>query len=94
MTILDDPIMALRIQLHQLPCPTCGSHELMPKLQCDYYPDGCLWFVHCSHCQAQYHLDHRSVPAGEQLPRGTGIGHQATQPSHMTETKGGAHANP
>lgn len=62
MTILDDPVMALRIQLHKLPCPTCGSHELVPALQCDYYPDGCLWIVRCETCQAQYHLDHRSTP--------------------------------
>lgn len=94
MTILDDPMMALRIQLHQLPCPTCGSHELMPKLQCDYYPDGCLWFVRCRQCQAQYHLDHRSVPAKVPHAVGAVIGREATHPSHMTDTKGGSHANP
>jgi hypothetical protein len=78
MTVLDDSVMALRIQLHQLPCPTCGAHELIPKLQCDYYPDGCLWFVYCGHCRSQYHLDHRTVPAGEQLPSGTSIGNQTS----------------
>lgn len=62
MTVQDDPVMVLRIQLHKLPCPTCGSHELAPALQCDYYPDGCLWLVRCQGCQAQYHLDHRSTP--------------------------------
>ncbi len=40
MTVLDDPLMALRIQLQQFPCPACGAHELMPRLQYDYYPDG------------------------------------------------------
>ena len=63
MTRQDEPVMALRIQLHQLPCPTCGSHDLVPMLQCDYYPDGCLWLVRCERCRAQYHLDHRSGPA-------------------------------
>ena len=51
MTAQDDPVMALRIQLHELPCPTCGSHELVPMLQCDYYPDGCLWMVRCNACR-------------------------------------------
>ena len=60
MTVQDDPVMALRIQLHELPCPTCGSHELVSMLQCDCYPDGCLWMVRCHACQAQYHLDHRN----------------------------------
>ncbi len=77
MTVLDDPVMALRIQLHQLPCAACGAHELMPKLQCDYYPDGCLWFVVCGGCRTRYHLDHRTVPAREQPSSGSGIGNQA-----------------
>ena len=94
MTILDDPVMALRIQLHQLPCPTCQAHELMPKLQCDYYPDGCLWVVRCGHCQAQYHLDHRTVPARGQHQGCAVIGNKSTHPCYMTETKGGSHANP
>lgn len=59
----DEPIMALRIQLHHLPCPSCGKSELMPLLQCDYYPDGCLWTVCCGECQTQYHFDHRIVSA-------------------------------
>lgn len=59
----DDPVMALRVQLHQLPCPSCGRHELAPQFQCDYYPDGCLWLVSCGACRTQYHLDHRAVPA-------------------------------
>lgn len=62
MTVQDDPVIALRMRLHQLPCPTCGSHSLVPMLQCDYYPDGCLWVVHCDCCQTQYHIDRRSVP--------------------------------
>jgi hypothetical protein len=62
MTTQDDPVMVLRIHLHGLPCPTCGSHELVPTLQCDYYPDGCLWLVRCERCRAQYHLDRRSRP--------------------------------
>ena len=37
MTRQDEPVMAHRIQLHQLPYPTCGSHDLAPVLQCDYY---------------------------------------------------------
>lgn len=78
MTVLNDPVMALRIQLGQFPCPTCGAHELMPKLQCDYYPDGCLWYVRCRHCQMHYHLDHRIVPAREQLLSGAGIGNQTS----------------
>lgn len=93
MTRLDDPIMALRIQLHQLPCPTCGSHELIPKLQCDYYPDGCLWFVFCGGCQTRYHLDHRSVPAKVPHAVGAVTAREATHPSHMTDAKGGSHAN-
>lgn len=40
-----DPVDALRAQLRPLPCPTCGSHELAPMLQCGYYPDGCVWLV-------------------------------------------------
>ena len=63
MTHRDDPVMALRIQLHELPCPSCGRHDLAPQFQCDYYPDGCLWLVCCGTCRAQYHLDHRAVPA-------------------------------
>ncbi|UVT18254.1 MAG: hypothetical protein H8K03_22200 (plasmid) [Nitrospira sp.] len=62
MTAQDDTVMALRIQLHELPCPACGVHELVPMLQCDYYPDGCLWIVRCLACRTRYHLDHRSVP--------------------------------
>lgn len=50
MTPQDDPVMALRIQLHELPCPACGRHELVPMLQCDCYPDGCLWMVRCHTC--------------------------------------------
>lgn len=80
MTIQDDPVMALRIHLQQLPCPTCGTHKLRPRLQCDYYPDGCLWLVYCGNCQAQYHLDHRTVPAWEQHPGGAVIGSHATHP--------------
>jgi hypothetical protein len=45
MTMQDDPIMALRIHLHHLPCPTCGTHELRLRIRCDYYPAGCLWLV-------------------------------------------------
>ncbi len=52
----DEPIMALRIQLHHLPSPLCGKPELKPRLQCDDYPDGCLWAVWCGVCRAQYHL--------------------------------------
>jgi hypothetical protein len=63
MIFQDEAITALRIRLHELSCPTCGGHELEPALQCDYYPDGCLWLVRCSACRAQYHLDHRSGPA-------------------------------
>jgi len=62
MTVQNDLVRAVRIQLHQLPCPTCGTHALKPILNCDYYPDGCLWLVRCESCQTQYHLDHRSVP--------------------------------
>ena len=62
MTVQDNPVMVLRAQLHQLPRPTCGNHELVPMLQCDYYPDGCLWLVRCETCLTQYHIDHRSVP--------------------------------
>ena len=62
MRVQNDPVMALRIQLHELPCPACGGHGLVPILQCDYYPDGCLWIVRCHACRTQYHLDHRSVP--------------------------------
>lgn len=82
MTMQDDPVMALHIQLHQLPCPTCGTHELRPRLQCDYYPDGCLWLVYCGNCQAQYHLDHRTVPAREQNEGGAVIGSHATHPHY------------
>lgn len=57
MTRQDDPLMTLRLQLHQLPCPACGSHDLVPKLLCDYYPDGCLWLARCNSCRAQYHID-------------------------------------
>ena len=64
MAVEDDPFMALRIQLHLLPCPTCGSHALVPMLHCDYYPDGCLWMVRCDACQAQYHLDVEKGPSG------------------------------
>ncbi|MDR4473633.1 MAG: hypothetical protein R3B11_02975 [Nitrospira sp.] len=78
MTMLDDPVMALRIQLQQLSCPACGAHELMLKLQCDYYPDGCLWFVSCGSCRTRYHLDHRTVPAGARLPSSTSIGNQTS----------------
>lgn len=42
MTRQDESITAFRIQLHHLPCPSCGKPELMPMLQCDDYPDGCL----------------------------------------------------
>ncbi len=63
MTPQDESTLALRLQLNQLPCPTCSSHELVPLFQCDYYPDGCLWLVRCETCRAQYHLDHRSGPA-------------------------------
>jgi len=71
MTVQDNPVKALRAQLHQLPCPTCGSHELIPMLQCDYYPDGCLWLVRCEHCETQYHIDHRRVPTWEEDPKAT-----------------------
>jgi hypothetical protein len=94
MTVLDDPVMALRIQLVQFPCPTCGAHELKPKLQCDYYPDGCLWYVRCGSCQTQYHLDHRTVSARGQHQTGAVIGNEAAHLGHMAETKGGFHANP
>lgn len=56
MTFHDDPVMAFRIQLHLSPCPTCGSHGLVPMLQGDYDPDGCLWLVSCESCQAQDHV--------------------------------------
>lgn len=54
MTRQDESITALRIQLHQLPCPTCGKCDLIPMLQCDYYPDGCLWVVRCTSCRTLY----------------------------------------
>lgn len=94
MTMLDDSVMALRIQLHQLPCPACGAHELMPKLQCDYYPDGCLWFVSCGSCQTRYHLDHRTVPTWGHHRSGAVIGNDTAHPHTIIETKGGSHANP
>ncbi|MCS6316363.1 MAG: hypothetical protein H8K05_00995 [Nitrospira sp.] len=78
MIIPDDPLMILRLQLRELPCPACGAHELMPKLQCDYYPDGCLWFARCGHCQTQYHLDYRTVPADGPHAVGADIRHDAT----------------
>lgn len=53
----DDPVMTLRLHLHQLPCPACGSHKLVPILQCNYYPDGCLWLACCDSCGAQYHIN-------------------------------------
>ncbi len=56
MSRYDEPIMALRIQLHHLPCPLCGKPELKPRLQCDDYSDGCLWVVRCTSCRTQYHL--------------------------------------
>lgn len=62
MTIQNDLLIALRKHLHQMPCPTCGSHELVPMLQCDYSPDGCLWLVRCDARQTQYHIGHQSVP--------------------------------
>lgn len=94
MTLLDDPELALRIQLHQLPCPTCGAHQLMPKLQCDYYPDGCLWYVCCGNCQTRYHLDHRTVPTWERHQDRAVIDNATTHPGHRTKTKGDCHANP
>jgi hypothetical protein len=60
----DDSVMALRIQLHESPCPTCGSYALVPMLHCDYYPDGCLWMVGCDACQGQFHLDIGTGPPG------------------------------
>lgn len=78
MTVQDDPLMALRIQLHQLHCPTCGTHELRPRLQCDYYPDGCLWLVRCEHCRAKYHLDHRRLPARWRTTTAVGRNYPAT----------------
>lgn len=69
MTCEGDLVDALHVQLHQLPCPTCGSHELAPMLQCDYYPDGCLWLVHCDACQTKYHIDRRSVPTWGEGPK-------------------------
>jgi len=61
MAVQDNPVMALRIYLHQLPCPTCSRHELIPMLQCDHYPDGCLWLILCETWLTQYHIDHRSL---------------------------------
>lgn len=61
MTGQHDPVAALHLYLHELPCPTCGGHELQPRLQCDYYPDGCLWLVRCEGCRSTYHFDHRTV---------------------------------
>ncbi len=63
MTRHDESITTLRIQLRQLSCPTCGKSDLIPMLQCDYYPDGCLWTVCCGECRTQYHFDHRMVSA-------------------------------
>lgn len=68
MTVQDDPVMALRIQLYRVPCPVCGAHELKPELRCDYYPDGCLWLVRCKQCETQYHLDDRSMPVHVTVP--------------------------
>jgi hypothetical protein len=93
MPLQEDPLTALRHQLHHLPCPTCGSRELMPVLQCDYYPDGCLWFIRCAHCLAQYHLDHRSVPAWADTQHASEKMAQLGDPALVTETKGGTHAN-
>lgn len=54
-----DPAHAGQPPLEGLPCPTCGSHDLAPLLQCDYYPDGCLWLARCRLCGARYHFDLR-----------------------------------
>lgn len=94
MTVQDDPVMALRIQLHQFPCPTCGTHERRPRLQCDYYPDGCLWLVRCNACQAQYHLDHRDCTHVGERPEGCHSRRTCVHPERLTEQKGGSHANP
>ncbi len=81
MPFQDEAITALRIQLHDLPCPTCGRHELEPALQCDYSPDGCLWLVRCNTCRAQYHLDHRSGSAvDEDVRTGVPADPAATEP--------------
>lgn len=94
MTVQDDPIRALGAQLHQFPCPSCGAYELMPELQCDYYPDGCLWLVRCGNCRTQYHLDRRIARAGEQLGNASVIESRAILLGATAETKGGSHANP
>lgn len=62
MTCQNDPVVTLRLQLHQLPCPACGRHDLVPMLLCDYYPDGCLWLARCDSCRAQYHIDQSRSP--------------------------------
>ncbi len=38
---------------HPTPSPALSlkrKSELMLMLQCDYYPDGCLWVVRCRSC--------------------------------------------
>lgn len=62
MTVQANPLMTLRVHLHQLSCPTCGSQELFPTLRCNYSPDRCLWLVRCETCQTQFHINHRNVP--------------------------------
>ncbi len=71
MTRHDESITALRIQLHQLSCPTCGKSDLIPMLQCDYYPDGCLWVVRCTSCRTPYHLAGRRS-LSDSVVNGTG----------------------
>lgn len=94
MAVQDNPVMALRAPLHQLPCPICGSHELIPMLQCDYYPDGCLWLVCCEHCETQYHINHRSVPTWAEEQKVATEAAQTRATARLTEEKRISHANP
>lgn len=71
MSRYDEPIMTLRLQLRHLPCPSCRKSELMPMLQCDYYPDGCLWVVRCRSCLTPYHLAGQRLSSDSVVDEGT-----------------------
>lgn len=62
MTVCNKMEMDGHQALRRIPCPCCGTLALSAQLQCDYYPDGCLWVARCDACQAQYHLNYRSGP--------------------------------
>lgn len=94
MTCQDDPVTVLRRQLHQLPCPTCGCRELVPILQCDYYPDGCLWLARCDSCRTRYHFDRRSVPIWAEDSKIVVSEGRHVPSEPLTEMKEGSHANP